>query len=33
VVGGERLLDNDLALTIISGWSGGNSDPIRNSRW
>jgi hypothetical protein len=32
VVGGEPF-DNDLALTIISGWTGGNGDPIRNSRW
>lgn len=24
---------NLTCLTRISGWSGGNSDPIRNSRW
>jgi formaldehyde-activating enzyme involved in methanogenesis len=33
VVGGRSPFDNKRDLTPISGWTGGNSDPIRNSRW
>jgi hypothetical protein len=33
VVGGRSPFDNERDLTPISGWTGGNSDPIRNSRW
>lgn len=33
VVGGRSPFDTERDLTPISGWTGGNSDPIRNSRW
>jgi hypothetical protein len=33
VVGGRSPFDNERDLTPISGWTGGNGDPIRNSRW
>ena len=33
VVCATSPFDNERVLTPIPGWTGGNSDPVRNSRW